>query len=40
MLSVEAVGEADNTFRDLCNSSYDTKAGFNNIVLLFVQNNS
>ena len=33
--------EADNTLRDLYNSSYDTKAKFNNIiVLLFIQNNS
>ena len=30
----------DNTFRDLHNSSYTTKAEFNNIVLLFIQNNS
>ena len=32
--------EADNTLQDLHNSSYDTKAEFNNIVLLFIQNNS
>ena len=33
--------EADNTLQDLYNSSYDTKAKFNNIiVLLFIQNNS
>ena len=30
---------ADNTFRDLPNSSYDTKAEFNS-VLLFIWNNS
>ena len=29
-----------NTPRDLHDSSYDTKAEFNNIVLLFIQNNS
>ena len=34
------IGVADNTLRDLHNSSYDTKAEFNNIVLLFIQNNS
>ena len=32
--------ELDNTFRDLHNSSYDMKAEFNNIVSLFIQNNS
>ena len=31
--------QADNTFRDLPNSSYDTKAEFNN-VSLFIRNNS
>ena len=30
--------EADNTLQDLHNSSDDTKAEFNNIVLLFTQN--
>ena len=30
----------DNTLRDLHNSSYDTKAEFNNYILLFIQNNS
>ena len=33
------VAEADNTLRDRHNSSYDTKAEFNNC-LLFIQNNS
>ena len=32
--------EADNTLGDQQNSSYDTKAESNQIVLLFVQNNS
>ena len=31
---------ADNTFWDLHNFSDDMKAEFNNIVLLFIQNNS
>ena len=30
--------EVDNTLRDLQNSSYPTKAEFNNIALLFIQN--
>ena len=30
--------KVDNTLRDLHNSSDDTKAEFNNIVLLFTQN--
>ena len=30
--------EVDNTLRDLQNSSYPTKAEFNNITLLFIQN--
>ena len=35
MISVEAVGrEADNTLRDLRNSSYDTKAEFNNCFMI------
>ena len=36
MLSAKAY----NTPQDLHDSSYDTKAEFNNIVLLFIQNNS
>ena len=34
MLSVEAVGEADHTLRDLLNSSYDTKAKFNDCFII------
>ena len=33
-------GGCNNTLRDLRNSSYVTKAEFDNIVLLFIQNNS
>ena len=37
MLSVEAVGEADNTLRDLHNSSFDTKAEFNNFFIIHLK---
>ena len=32
--------EGDNTLQDPHNSSHDTKAEFNNIVLLFIRNDS
>ena len=37
---LEGVAEVDNTLWDLQNSSYPTKARFNIIALLFLQNNS
>ena len=37
---LEGVAKVDNTLRDLQNSSYPTKADFNIIALLFLQNNS
>ena len=37
---LESVAKVDNTLRDLQNSSYPTKADFNIIALLFLQNNS
>ena len=37
---LESVAKVDNTLRDLQNSSYPTKANFNIIALLFLQNNS
>ena len=37
---LESVAKVDNTLWDLKNSSYPTKADFNIIALLFLQNNS
>ena len=37
---LEGVAKVDNTLQDLQNASYPTKADFNIIALLFLQNNS